>query len=99
MGLVARTNDIVFGVHQIGSNTIIQNAPIIGSTSVFAESKGHARITDIAVGACGVSILVQGSPTVLSNSLPTSRLGDQAICIIDGKPDIVITSSGTVFVA
>jgi len=97
MAQIAGTGDIAFGIHVVGDDVIVNYATIIGSNTVFAESRGHARVQDIAVGECGTTILVTGSPNVFTESRQACRLGDIGICQLSGQIDTIITATGTVF--
>ena len=57
---IARSGDIAFGVHQIGNLTIINNASIVGSGTVFSDARGHGRFGDFAVGQL-LDIIIQGA--------------------------------------
>lgn len=73
--------------------------PIIGpcALNVLIGSSLAARISDLAVCVGPPDMIVQGSATVLINSLPAARIGDKTIhggVIVMGWPTVLIGDAG-----
>ena len=96
MALVARIGDTGIGTCYCHKKSrTVTGTIIIGSSNIFANGKGRARIGDIVMCDCGhTATLIMGNSTVLSNNIPQSRMGDMFAggCVIG----TIISSSSNV---
>ena len=100
---------MTLAVARIGDKFLDNDAVAVGSTDVFANNIGVARMTDMTTGHTDPPDhglyppvpITTGSGSVFVNNLPVARLTDKHAVHCDPHPDchdsVISTASGNVF--
>ena len=97
MPQTCRVNDIGVGICCCHSHPKCRGQVgivITCSGTVYGDSRGIARVSDIVMAGCGhIGVLVSGSGTTFHDNLAEVRTGDQFVGCFTG---IMVTGSPTI---